>query len=150
MILKEALVDKSEGKNGVVSLTGSAKKLDSALYNTAVVPLETVMTLVSGVCSGCQEKIRKLLADKVRFAAPPPTSREMPERMRAILERVAYDYEIPIDSILRGGNSRKLVQARREVAIEARRQGFTFPQIGAALGKHHSTIIYLVQQSHHI
>lgn len=43
------------------------------------------------------------------------------------------------------GSQRHLVSARREIASELRRHGWSYPRIGKALGgRHHTTIMYLL------
>ena len=42
--------------------------------------------------------------------------------------------------------SRNLVHVRRLFSLAARNDGFSFPEIGRFLGRHHSSIIHLVKQ----
>src|SRR5258708_4601896 len=43
-----------------------------------------------------------------------------------------------------GGNHRAIVDVRRRIAIKAREAGYSYPEIGRALHRHHTSIINLV------
>jgi hypothetical protein len=130
---KEAFVDKSVEDSQGVGLTPSP--------HDSVVPLDVVLSLVSCICSPCQEKVRQKLAGNVHILS---AWREMtPAVLDKIVERVASDRNLAVEEIVYGGNRPSLVNARREIVKQARKQGFSFSKIGAALKRHHTSIMYL-------
>jgi len=107
----------------------------------SVVPIEVVLSLVSCVCPPCQEKIRQKLAGNVHTLAA--WRERTPEVLGKIVETVASNRHLDVEEIINGGNHRSLVNARREIVLKAREQGFSFPKIGGVLKRHHTTIMYL-------
>jgi chromosomal replication initiation ATPase DnaA len=62
-----------------------------------------------------------------------------------IMNATAQKYSTTAQAIRAKGSQRHLVSARREIASELRRHGWSYPRIGKALGgRHHTTIIYLL------
>jgi chromosomal replication initiation ATPase DnaA len=65
--------------------------------------------------------------------------------LAAILDSCSAAFGFTVHELAGPSHSRALVAARREFAREARRQGYSFPEIGRALGRHHTTIMHLVK-----
>jgi chromosomal replication initiation ATPase DnaA len=106
-----------------------------------MVPLSSVMAIINNLCSDCQAEIRKRLA-----IAPDLKGNVFRDKMSALLEKVSDETGIPIMQILERSNNARLVEARRKFCVLARAQGYSYPEIGAAIGKHHTTIIHLVNK----
>ena len=106
-----------------------------------MVPLSSVMRLIGQLCPECQLVVR---TNSVKEEMKGNRTRDS---LADLLECVSEETGIPIVEMLEKNNSAKVVNARRKVAILARERGYSYPQIGAALGKHHTTVIHLVKQS---
>ena len=104
-----------------------------------VVPMGTVLKMVGDLCGGCQEKVRRYLAGHQYNIRKP-----LEEQISTIIQTVEEETGVDIARMRRKENTRHVVEARRRVAIMARKYGISYPRIGAALGKHHTTIINLV------
>jgi chromosomal replication initiation ATPase DnaA len=104
------------------------------------VPLDAVLDIVGGLCSDCNSVVR------LRLAAHQFDRRQgIEERMGIIMERVYQETGVTILAMRRKDNRRRIVAARRKVAVLARSQQISYPKIGAALQKHHTTIMHLVE-----
>jgi Bacterial dnaA protein helix-turn-helix len=112
--------------------------LGEASMKDQFVPLDAVLEMIADFCPDCQEKMRRHLNT--------PNVRPNPARMelRALIETVCQENNFPIATILGRCNEARFVNVRREISIRARREGYSYPRIGAALGRHHTTIIHLV------
>lgn len=67
------------------------------------------------------------------------------ERAQRLLQEAAEDWKIPLDALIGPRRTRKLVDARRSVAIELRNLGMPLKTIGFWLGnRDHATIINLL------
>lgn len=70
----------------------------------------------------------------------------MDERAQRLLEEAVEDWGIPLDALIGPRRTRKLVEARRSVAIELRNLGMPLKTIGFWLGgRDHATIINLLR-----
>ena len=67
------------------------------------------------------------------------------ENPRAYVKRRAFDLDIHHDQIIGPNRSRRIAYARAIIASELREQGLSYPEIGRALGKDHSSVIYMVK-----
>ena len=68
---------------------------------------------------------------------------------RGLAELVTIEAEragFTIKQLRSNNTERQRVETRRRVAAMARLKGFSFPQIGRALNRDHSTIIYLLRK----
>ncbi len=64
-----------------------------------------------------------------------------------ILERVAEDYGLQVEQLKGRSHVPHVVSARHVAMYLARRLGpRSFPQVGRAFNRHHSTVIYAVRQ----
>jgi chromosomal replication initiation ATPase DnaA len=107
------------------------------------IPLATVLEMVGGLCPSCGAKVRQYIAAN-QFDQ---NSATIDERLRNIMERVSAETGISILELRAKDNHRRLVDARRRVAVIARQQCISFPKIGAALQKHHTTVMNLVKDA---
>lgn len=104
------------------------------------IPLDIILEMVSELCPDCQSQVRQYLA-KNQF----DQRHGIEERMKDIMQRVYEETGVTLEEMRTKDNREKLVNARRRVAVLARQQCISYPKIGAALQKHHTTIIHLVQ-----
>jgi len=69
-------------------------------------------------------------------------------RPKAVCEAVqiaARTHNLAPERILARSHERQPVAARRDVATHLRGRGYSLPQIGRALGLHHSTVLHYLQ-----
>jgi len=102
------------------------------------VALSDLLDLLGDLCPDCQEKLRK------RMASPGPMVPLRPG-LKKIIEDVCVLNGVTLGAILSKAKDRKLVEARREVVIKARMEGYSLPMIGRALNKHHTSILHLLR-----
>jgi len=103
------------------------------------IPLSDVLAMVGGLCSNCQEKVRQKIT-QTQINGKPTAA----QRLNALLNETAREYDITPDDILTGGQHRTMVEIRRKIAIKAREQGYSYPQIAGLLKMHHTSIMHLV------
>lgn len=104
------------------------------------IPIDTVLRMVTDLCPDCQSKVRRYIAEN-QF----DVRHNIEERMRNIMQNVYEETGVTIDQMRRKDNHQKLVEARRRVAVLARKQFISYPKIAAALQKHHTTVMHLVE-----
>lgn len=104
-----------------------------------MVPLSSVLDLIGDMCLDCQSKIRQ------KLGTAPIKGNIMRDRTRELLEQASRETGVTITRMLEKTNIASVVAARRRFAVLAREQNFSYPEIGAALGKHHTTIMHLVK-----
>lgn len=80
-------------------------------------------------------------APVVRVVRPPFT----PDALRIILDDVTAEYGVSLRQLQGKCRKRHLVVARRVVALRARDKGCSYPQIGRALNRDHTTILHHIQ-----
>ena len=104
-----------------------------------MVPLSSVLDLIGDMCLDCQSKIRQ------KLGTAPIKGNIMRDRTRELLEQASRETGVTITRMLEKTNIASVVAARRRFAVLARESNFSYPEIGAALGKHHTTIMHLVK-----
>jgi chromosomal replication initiation ATPase DnaA len=105
------------------------------------VPMTVVLKTLGELCDNCKERARRTLAEQPETVL----ERVFRENMAEIITRVCQQSGVTVEQIQAKDNSVKIVAVRRKIALEARSKHYSFPQIGAALRRHHTTIISLVQ-----
>lgn len=65
---------------------------------------------------------------------------------RAVLEQAAWRHHVSVGDILSKSRLREVVRARQEAAWEFRQLNLSYPQIGAILGRDHSTVLLAVRK----
>lgn len=70
-----------------------------------------------------------------------PSGRPL-EAVREICRRDGIDVAL----LLSDARSEELTEVRREIAAMLRREGYGLKRIGAALNRHHSTIVYILEE----
>jgi chromosomal replication initiation ATPase DnaA len=104
------------------------------------IPLDTVLEMVQGLCPNCQSRVRQYLA-----ANQFDQTHNIDDRLKEIMQRVYEETGVTIIQMRAKDNRWRLVEARRKVAVRARQQAISYPKIGAALQKHHTTVMHLVE-----
>lgn len=61
-----------------------------------------------------------------------------------VLVSVCSAYGVTLDALLGPSRSRWIGKARIAAAAELRAMGMSFPDIGAVLGRHHTTVMYML------
>lgn len=70
---------------------------------------------------------------------------DVPPRLARITVRAAAAHGLTLATLRSDSRKRPLFRCRQSVATQARKEGFSFPQIGRALNRDHSTVIYAVR-----
>jgi chromosomal replication initiation ATPase DnaA len=68
------------------------------------------------------------------------------KKTHPVVARIAGEYGIPVTTVLGRSRSRELSEARAEIAHELREQGLTLHEIGAAMNRHHTSVLYLLNK----
>ena len=68
-------------------------------------------------------------------------------RSREIIRAVAAKHKLQPYDLLGHDRFGHFVAARREAMLRLREAGFSYPQIGAFLGRDHSTVVFHVNQA---
>ena len=66
--------------------------------------------------------------------------------LQELLAAFCRVYGVSIEEMVRRNNSAILVDLRRAFAEKAREQGYSFPTIGRAIHRHHTTVIALLKK----
>jgi chromosomal replication initiation ATPase DnaA len=69
------------------------------------------------------------------------------EKAQDLIEQAAETWYTTPAEILSSSRTANLVAARRQIARELRKQGWSYPMIGRALHRHHTNIMYLVNRN---
>lgn len=104
-----------------------------------LIPVSAVLSMTGGLCADCQETVRRTIA-RNQINAKATTL----QRLEKIMDEAQSEYGIGKQEIIFGGQHRELVRIRRAIAVRAREQGFSYPQIGGLLQMHHTSIMHLV------
>lgn len=106
-----------------------------------VVPMVTFLRMLGRMCPDCQARARTLLAD------PMPAERVVSKQVDVsnVISAISSKMRVATEDILGKGNQALYVEARRRVAVELREKGYSLPQIGAAINRHHTTVINLLR-----
>lgn len=130
-----------------ISLTNSGEEdpFHSVDPDFTVIPLRGVLLLLEQLCPECQGRCRSILADRIPQVKAANESRVNPRpKLANIISGVSMETRIPVREILMKSNLKKYVEARRRIATLAREHGYSYNEIGLALGKHHTTIVSLL------
>lgn len=93
------------------------------------------------------EAIREQLWAALQIAAQVPVpAREEVAPIEQLLLNVATEHAMTVGELLGGSHDPRYVAARRRFAFQARERGYSYPQIGRMLHKHHSSVIHMVRK----
>lgn len=124
-----------------VHLTRKSKNsMDALPMEMIIVPMSAVLKMLDCLCSDCQETVRRHLAANQRVAR-----HDLDLRLEEIVNHVCQELGTTHEELLSTKKDQRIVESRRRVALLARQQGFSLPRIGAALQRHHTTILALIQ-----
>jgi hypothetical protein len=106
--------------------------------------VDEVAEILGCACSTCQKKLYLALgrkATEAKFVAVPPRGPfiALEDELDAVCAAEGVSREV-VDQ----GNQEKAVHVRRLFSRRARELGYSYPQIGRFLGRHHTTIMHLV------
>jgi len=68
------------------------------------------------------------------------------KKSHPIVTRISYEYEIPVSTVLGRSRSRELSEVRTEIAHALREEGMTLHEIGEAMNRHHTSVLYLLNK----
>lgn len=71
----------------------------------------------------------------------------VPKPLAQLVIEGAVQFGVDIGHFRGPSKKRAVAMARREIAVEARQQGYSFETIGRALNRDHSTIVYAVARA---
>jgi len=103
-----------------------------------LIHIDEVMSLFSGLCDSCTAKMRKSI---VALQIP-----DWQSKMGRIIEETCREFHVNRQELVEGGNHQSLVKVRMVVAYRAREAGYSLPQIGRAINRHHTSIIHLLKK----
>lgn len=63
--------------------------------------------------------------------------------LNLIVYSVCVEENTDLPTLLHGGNHSALVDVRRRIVKQAREAGFSLPQIGRAINRHHTSVLHL-------
>ena len=69
---------------------------------------------------------------------------------REISSEVLKKYQMSMDELLDQNQQKRYVQARREIAVQMHRQGFSLKQIGNHLDRHHTSVLNMLKPRHKV
>lgn len=105
--------------------------------------LSEFLAMISNLCPDCQAKIRGKIGETLLPRSPEDITAE---RIYPIICGVAEEFNIPAEVLVSPNLHKNCVAARRQIALRARARGFSYPAIGRALRRHHTTIVALVKR----
>lgn len=68
------------------------------------------------------------------------------KKSHPVVARIAAEYEIAVSTILGRSRSRELSEVRTEIAHALREEGLTLHEVGAAMNRHHTSVLYLLNK----
>lgn len=72
--------------------------------------------------------------------------RNVPVWYGKILTDVSKRHGVSVAELLHDGKGKRLINARREVAQDLRDRGWSYPDIGRVLKRHHTTVMNLLKK----
>jgi len=104
-----------------------------------VVPLAKIVEMLGGLCPACMDELRRRLDE-----ASVNLVRTNDTRLQKVLDDVSRETGVHVLDIVSRRIAPSIVDARRLVARRAKGMGYSFPEIGRLLDRHHATIINLI------
>jgi chromosomal replication initiation ATPase DnaA len=103
---------------------------------TAIVMLDELNKRLPELCEHCRELVEDL-----------PVKHEVETRVSQIgelLRQTCNEFGVAVADVQAKNNVACVVRVRRHFSRRAHNNGFSYPEIGRAICKHHSTIMHLV------
>ena len=104
-----------------------------------VVAVRDVLNMLGDLCSDCQTKVRIAMARGIGASK----NREV---LNGIVLQVCEETNTSLQEIKYGGRHQGLVEVRVKIAKMAREAGFSLPEIGRAMNKHHTSVLHLLNR----
>lgn len=111
----------------------------------AAVRLSELNEVIPEMCDHCRDRLEGLRVvnlqsgEKLGILLGP-----RPPELQELMETVAKRHEMSVGELVEKRSSQRYVKARADFCIMAKGMGYSFPQIGKALGRHHTTVVHLV------
>lgn len=90
------------------------------------------------LCQSCREIVEGLHVTSIEDIP-------VDEKLLKLRTRFCKNFGVTEMDLVRRSNTALLVDARRQFAALARAHGFSFPEIGKAVSRHHASVIALLQ-----
>jgi hypothetical protein len=74
-----------------------------------------------------------------------PNPLGFPMTLKKIIETTAERHGLQVSEVQSSCRRRKFVKCRQEIAVKARESGYSYPRIGRALNRDHTSIMHLVR-----
>lgn len=107
------------------------------------VKVEVFKKILDDMCPFCRKRAMHILADATSVPAPKPLVEPLVELLTRICTRNGLDNSI----VINGPQTASLVRVRQEFSVEAHKLGYSFPEIGRAINRHHTSIVHLVHKN---
>src|SRR5271170_3988278 len=111
------------------------------MKNEILIPMQAVLNMLEGLCSDCSERVRQRLASQTPYIGT-----GTPHILARIFKDVCMEMQADPQMVLAKNNTATMVQVRRVIAYRARKAGFSYPEIGRALNRHHTSVINLFRK----
>lgn len=72
-------------------------------------------------------------------------ARAQKARQTAALQTICTNLGVDVAEVLGPSRAQSVVAIRRKVVVRLRELGWSYPEIGALLGRHHTSIMYLAK-----
>ena len=69
---------------------------------------------------------------------------KLPPRVREAIQQAAEDHRLTLEAVVGRGQHATIVAARRRAAVNLRAMGFSTPEIGHYLNRHHTSVLHLL------
>ena len=107
-----------------------------------MIKLDDFLAVIEKACPTCRKAMTGFLAARLAVRpVPTPINGVLPE----LLEKISKAHGFPPTELVAKNNTPKLVSARRDFCYEARKLGYSLPQIARTIGKHHTTVMHLLR-----
>jgi chromosomal replication initiation ATPase DnaA len=105
--------------------------------------LDDFQAVLDELCVFCHKRVRKVLAERLAMRAPVAVRAPLAD----LLTKTCIKHGMAEVQVVEGGNSAPLVRVRADFSVLAHNLGYSYPEIGKALHRHHTSIVHLVQKA---
>lgn len=96
---------------------------------------------------GILVRVPPIVVPPPALPAPPPPPAAVGAQLRELLIATCEAFGYTYQELTGPVRSKMIVSARREFARVARERGYSLPEIGRALRRHHTTILSLLRKA---
>lgn len=104
--------------------------------------LKDIAEAFSALCPACEKAVREKLLQCLA-----QKRRATPQGLSALRRKVADAQGIDKSVMLDRSQSPYCVRARREFCRRARLEGYSLNEIGSAINRHHTSVLFLIRTS---